>query len=332
MLLHNKNYTLSQGSNMKNICLLSLPALVSLLLNGAAPAQEKLGPPTLAPVGPEAEVVQSNKLTGLVPHIHAQPPIAHVAPDGNCCPQQSRCGLFFDFEATFFRYYRADGRRNGTGPESDDGVRENDLNFAPRFTLGWMMAPGLGVRARYWEYEETWLAAEGGISTLGVDTKVFDVEIFKQLRYNDGFSLELSGGFRWNEFDETMNDNGGIRSNHFRGSGLVAGLSARQMLASWASIYGTSRLALLLGDKTRANVTSGNETLYDTPTGMLELGLGIECGYKFCNGSRIYSRLGGEVQRWFNYSSNFDGTDENSWTGSSDVGFVGLVAGIGIDF
>lgn len=304
---------------MKLLYLLTTTISVSLLAHSALRAQEPI--PAPLPTIPTS--------VAPTPLVYGGPPAPAPAAAGNSCCAPWQSGLFFEFEATFFRYYRADGRRVGTGGPADDDVRESDMHFAPRYTLGYYMAPGLGLRARYWHFSDNWTAPQPG--GLAVDTRVLDIEVFKQLRFGDGFSLELSGGLRYNQFAEAMNDNGDIRTNNFQGFGIVGGLEARQVLANWATIYGKSRLAILVDDKDRFN-TGLSETLYDTPVGMLEIGAGLECGWNYRNGSRFYTRIGGEIQNWFNYSSNFDGITESRWTGASDVGFVGLVFGLGWDF
>ena len=65
-----------------------------------------------------------------------------------CCPAGG--GWIAEFEAMFLRYDRANGVN---GPVTGTGVNMN-YEVAPRITLGWVGPEGLGLRARYFDYEQ----------------------------------------------------------------------------------------------------------------------------------------------------------------------------------
>src|SRR5688572_6570612 len=93
-----------------------------------------------------------------------------------CCDSCSGTGgLVFVAEAAFFRYHRADGVRIGDD-EGDDDV-EFDFEASPRITLGYAGSDGLGVRVRWWEYDEEAESFDGQ-GEMVVDTYTFDVELF----------------------------------------------------------------------------------------------------------------------------------------------------------
>ncbi len=76
-----------------------------------------------------------------------------------CCCDQS--GWIFGAEATFFKYHRTDGVRYGGGNLDET---QFDYNVSPRLTLGYVNCDGLGIRVRYWNYDQT---ANDGRSYIG---------------------------------------------------------------------------------------------------------------------------------------------------------------------
>ena len=158
------------------------------------------------------------------------------------------------------------------------------------------------------------------------------MEAFELFRLNCDWTLELSGGARYNEFFEAMDDvNDTIRTNAFHGlGGIVAAEAKRDVLIG--SVYGGLRAALLFGESNRFNDDTGTEDFVDVNRTQLELGLGWELDHRSPNGSIFFVRAGVEYQTWFDFSSAFEEDDEDEWVGRSNVGFAGFVAGAGVTY
>lgn len=260
---------------------------------------------------------------------------------GSCCDPCSsdaccRPRLLVEAEATLFRYYRANGVRVGDDAPGDD-VRFG-WEGAPRFTLGYVTASGLGFRTRYWDFNQTAAAKEGLPSRLTVDTYTLDLELFESFALNNRWSVEFSAGVRYNDFQEKFFDVVGdteLRHNTFFGWGGILGVEVKRQLFCNGALFGRCRGALLMDDSLRSNIGSGNERLLDTTRGVVELAMGYEYRRCLSNGAEVYGRIGAEWQHWVNYSSNFtEGTTdpERFWTGSSDVGFMGMVVSLGLSY
>ena len=253
-----------------------------------------------------------------------------------CQPSCCCTGLYMLGEATYFRYHRADGVRVGTA--ADDPL-EFDLELAPRVTVGFIEDNGYGVRLRWWDYDHRANGVNGNY--LDVDTYTFDLEAFRAVTIAEDFILEFSAGARYNDFLETMvdNDDGGLRTNAFRGFGGIVGLQLNHVLmccdSSALSIFGRARGAIMMDDKhvtnTEVNGAMQDVRLLDVTQGMMELAVGFEVTYRY-GGLLFFGQGAAEYQNWFNYSSAFDQLTAMGelFDGSSDVGFGGVVASIGV--
>src|SRR5688572_26808240 len=147
--------------------------------------------------------------------------------EGICDSTCGDGGFYGLAEVLFLKYHRADGVRAGSfnnlPPATTDDITF-DYNATPRLTLGYVTDSGIGARVRYWEYDQagTPVFPATGV-TMGVDTYNIDFEAFERLQVSDCWAFELSGGLRYNQFDETMTDPipVGVRSNSFEGLGGI---------------------------------------------------------------------------------------------------------------
>lgn len=246
-----------------------------------------------------------------------------------CC--EPSAGLVGSVEATFFRYHRADGTRFGT--DADEDV-EFDLDYSPRTTLGYAGSDGLGVRFRWWHYEERGEPLDDDDGTIRVDTYTLDWEVFDTIQVNCNWTVEISGGLRFSEFEELLreSDEGDSRENDFDGFGGVVGLEVTRCIAENIFLFARLRGAILMDDKLVRNRDGGmlfhHSVLLDSTQGMLELALGFECSEQLAGGATLFARFQGEWQNWFNYSSAFN--PEFVYTAPSDVGFGGIAVSLGM--
>ena len=241
-------------------------------------------------------------------------------------------------ELTFFRYHRADGVRAGTSILGTDDA-EFDFEAAPRVTVGYQGADGLGLRARWWDYHHTaekFGPSIGPNNGITVETYTIDLELYDTIQLNSVWTAEISAGIRVNEFEEVMREFLAYRENDFEGWGGVVGLELKRCLGEGLAAYARVRGAILMDDKQVINFNLANiqnDLLLDTTQGMLEIALGFEANWDLDYNTVAFARFGGEWQNWYNYSSSFDATlGEDAFGGPSDVGFGGVTASLGFAF
>ncbi len=271
----------------------------------------------------------------------------------SCCGGGIGGSLYTEAELMFMKYDRADGVR--VGKDAGEDVFGN-YKTAPRLTVGWISDGGLGARIRYFEFDQGLASRNGGIEGLGVDTFTIDFELFEKVCLNKNWTLELSGGVRYNEFEELMTDSlapfgpnfivGEQRVNRFNGWGGVLGVQANRKIGRYGSVYGRMRGSIMADDKFVGNsISLGGppmgigENLVDSTLGMTEIAIGYEYNRVLGNGSLLFARAGFEWQNWYNYSSSFAGPidtpgpslGESIFTGPADVGFHGFTISVGIE-
>lgn len=270
-------------------------------------------------------------------------------------PNTSSCnrGLFGTAELLILRYHRADGARSGNYsiiPVVDTDDVDFRYQAAPRMTLGYRFDSGIGFRTRYFHYDADAPARffDTVDASMNVRTFTIDMELFDTIRLGSRWAIELSGGIRYNEFEETMENYlpvAPIRENIFRGFGGVAGAEVHRAIGYYGSLYLRGRGSISAGDKKVNNGIDGepNEAVILTNSifGITELGAGVQYMRSVFGDRAIISfRSGYEWQMWHNYSSAFStitSTPNNldlapTFAGPSDVGFHGFTLGMGLSF
>ena len=243
-------------------------------------------------------------------------------------------GLTFEAEATVFRYYRSAGIRTVRSPNSRNF--SFDLKAAPRFTVGYVAPNGIGIRARWWEFEQQQIAdAPNPGDFIDVDTYNIDLELFHDMELNDIFDMEISGGMRYNEFVEELHDatNPADRFlNEFNGFGLIGALEFRGHLWCNSAVFSRIRVAGVVGDKFVVDNSGSPVELNDTVQGMYELAAGYEYSRTLQSGAILFAEVAAELQHWQNFSSGYEDLNGARDFGGSptDVGFAGVVFSAGI--
>lgn len=285
-----------------------------------------------------------------------------------CCDSGHVYGLA---EWTWFAYHRADGSRVGDDATNDDA--QADFHSSMRYTAGYIGCSGLGIRTRYWRFghSNNTVAAQnaaGGVEDpqagggafmvdpaegIYTSTYNFDIEVFETVELNCDWTLEISGGFRYNDFEETLLDREGtnlfVRHNASDSFGGIVGLEAKRLL-NVGSLYIGARTSILMANDARRFITqvgqapSHNELLQDVPRQQIEIFGGWEYDRCLDSGSIFFLRAGVEWQHWMNFSSAFLGPDnvgapvanlfdgEDFFGGESNVGFGGITVGAGLLF
>lgn len=242
---------------------------------------------------------------------------------------QANSGLFVDTEATFFTYHRSPGMR--IGDLSADGV-DFDLKAAPRVTIGYTGENGGGLRVRYWDFDEA-ANSDNNDGFISVDALTFDTELFHLIRLSQLTDIELSGGIRYTEFEETIFANPEIGINDINATGVIIGASVRRKLG-FGILTSSARLGLMGDDKLVTDSSDGTLLAKDTILSVIELAFGYEVRRNI-RGRQVTGNVGFEYQLWSNFTEGYD-TNTDAVTdfrgGSGDVGFLGLILGAGIEF
>jgi hypothetical protein len=251
---------------------------------------------------------------------------------GDCCGCCESCchsgGYWAMGELLWFKYHRADGARVGTGEVGDDADAEFEMT--PRLTVGYVRCDGLGVRARYWQFDHAIDVVENAGSALVVDTYTFDFEVFDTFCLNPSWDLELAAGIRYTDFLEVMADIPGdndIRFNEFTGFGGVVSAELRRCIGTSGNIWFRTRSAILMDDKTILNDPGQGQfvQLVDVTVGMTEIAFGYDYVMPICCGGYYFAGIQAEWQNWYNFSSGFEDTENNEdFAGPADVGFAGF--------
>lgn len=257
--------------------------------------------------------------------------------------------LFGSAELLILKYHRADGNRSGNY-SLVPVVDTDDVDFrsqaAPRMTLGYLFDSGIGFRTRFFQYDADAPAVffDSVDASANIKTFTIDMELFDRIRLGNRWAMELSGGIRYNEFKETMENYlpiAPIRENIFRGFGGVAGIEVQRALGSNAALYLRGRGSISTGDKMVNNGLDGepNEAVILTNSifGITEFGGGLQYSQSLFKNRAVMALRGGyEWQMWHNYSSAFStitSTPNNlglapTFAGPSDVGFHGFTLGL----
>jgi hypothetical protein len=201
---------------------------------------------------------------------------------GEDCDFAERCcrGRVYGLvEMTLFSYYRSDGNRIGDLVPGEQ--LSSEMHASMRYTAGYIAPGGLGVRARYWRFGHSSPsndAATGMRSAregLYTNTSNLDLELFKTIPLNCVWTAEISGGVRYNEFEETMLDDAAGRFINYRlnasdSFGGVAGLEAKRCMPIGSIYLGIRGSFLWADDAVRINETQ-NDVLTNVTRQQLEL-------------------------------------------------------------
>ena len=151
------------------------------------------------------------------------------------------CGdgaVTFDCELTFLRYHQSGGVLASNSQPAEFG-----FDPAPRFVAGYEGCNGLGIRGRYWFFDHSALTDDG--VEYAIDTYNLDLEGYKRIALGCQTSIEVSGGIRYNEFDQS--DSLGL-SNGFKGIGGTVGLQGNHRFGNGLGLYARVRWSIVQGD------------------------------------------------------------------------------------
>lgn len=210
----------------------------------------------------------------------------------DCCPTNfhNDYGWYVGLEAVYAKPHFADG--------IESGDPAYDYELTPRIVAGFKNDCGLGVRARYWYFDDESSAADGtGSANTGdrheLQMDVIDLELTKDLNWGC-VSAIVFGGVRYAEIDHGQVF-GGTDRTQVEGIGPTLGFETKAPVLCNGAFVFNLRYSALFGDGVATdNVNPGID---DVGFGSLESQLGVQWQRDIgCGTARISGLV--EAQQW----------------------------------
>lgn len=212
-------------------------------------------------------------------------------------------GLFGSIEVTFLQPSLSGAQSvfgSGTGR-----LLDTEYQAGVRYVLGYVSDSGLGVRGRYWSFDNSAdYAPPFAPAVFGIQVRAADAEVTVAQRLRH-FDLELSGGVRYGQLEYTnapltLYGPGTVK---FEGVGPTASLDARRTLGnSGFSLFGNVRGSVMIGDIHTAslllNIPAGS--IEDEIMTVFENQLGVAWNHNLTNQMVLEVRTAWETQYWAN--------------------------------
>jgi hypothetical protein len=218
-------------------------------------------------------------------------------------------GLFGSVEVTFLQ--PAFSGMNSVFGFTAGRVFDTSYQSGVRYVLGYVNDSGLGVRGRYWSFDnsspyiEPYAPARFGIDVQAVDG---EVTLAQGMRHWD---LEVCGGLRYGKLQYSNPEltlyNPGLVT--FEGVGPTIGISGRRILGhSGFSLFGNVRGALMIGDIRTGSLllTVPRGTIQDEVMKTFENQLGVAWNRNLPNHMFLEVRTAWETQYWMSDSLSDD--------------------------
>jgi hypothetical protein len=217
---------------------------------------------------------------------------AGYSADDGCKSCGPTPGLTADFELLFLRGYNTDD-------DEDSDSDTTKFKEAARISLGWTTASGLGIRARWFDYDLNTTDEDFSVQTL-------DLELHDYFALGRRWAAEVAGGVRYAEIKETEEGN-----SLNPGVGPMASVRLNRCLTDNSSLYILGRESLLFG-------ASGEND--DAATFVTELQMGYEYRRPILCSSVLVVRAGVESQWW-----------SGMWFEDAETfGLIGAMGSVGI--
>jgi hypothetical protein len=177
-----------------------------------------------------------------------------------------------------------------------------DLNYETGIRLwgAWQRPDGLGIRARYFDYDQA-----NGADALDTDT--FDVEIFDSFQLNCNWTLIVGGGIRFMDLTSSVGDD-------FHGIGPVVSAELYRTINCNTQLYAITRYSILVD----GGANGGGPQ--DLTASTLEIQLGLQRTWDLDSGALAFGRIGWEAQQY----------DDISAAGTQSISVMGLALSLGI--
>ncbi len=214
-------------------------------------------------------------------------------------------GLVAGADLIFMRPYQTEGQ-----------TPDYDFEATPRLWLGWQRADGLGIRARWFEYDGTSNLPTAIINDLNMVT--IDLELTDTFTLGSKWEGLFSGGFRYAHYEEVTAANPGptdfleVDSAY----GLVLGVELYRHLRNNIYLFGLARGSAMYGK----DVFDHGAVDQDVTFFITELQGGAEYRREICGTTYLFARAAVESQYWAGVSDN----------DTEDIGLLGFYFSLGL--
>ncbi len=197
----------------------------------------------------------------------------------NCCEDCCQDGFIAGGELAWLKAFEGDG---------SFGDFNYDEGF--RFWFGYQRADGLGVRFRYFDFDQE--AGNGD----EFDTTHSDLEIYDTVQIGYNWDLVVGAGIRY--LDVSFASFGGLFTHSFTGPGPVVTADLYRHISNRAALYAIGRESILVGNSDSFGFPNEDATLMVSE---LQLGLQLHRGW---NRALLFGRVGWEAQYYHDLSDD----------------------------
>jgi len=269
-------------------------AFVALALTGSASAQDMH----------LASTTDMNNVYARLAELESRVAAGNVATSGGtcgaasdgCCDDCCKAGFIAGAEALWLKAFQGDGAFGDFN--YDDGFR---------FWIGYQRADGLGIRFRYFDFDQE--ADNGDV----FETTHTDLEIYDTVQIGCNWDLVVGAGIRY--LDVNFSVVGDEVFESFTGPGPVVTAELYRHISDRAALYAIGRESILVGNFRDNGLLQEDSTLM-----VSEIQLGGQVHREMSSGALLFGRAGWEAQYYHDLS------DDNE-TPISLLG-VGFSAGI----
>ncbi len=238
-----------------------------------------------------------------------------------CCGCPENYGFTGGVDLTFFRLYGQSGAGGGgASGGTDDMFPDYNTAIDGRLWIGYEMQNGVGLRARFveWEGTERYVG-----SARTADFEIYDIEATLDVTYGN-WDFTGFAGFRFGSIELNSSDFGESHLYDFDGAGLTIGGDFNRPLFGEVALIGGVRYSVLYGNtEFRPNPAVLSHTYVD----ITEVRLGLEWSRELGRG-RFFASAAWEQQVYGTDTYFPFAIDPES---HGDVSLGGPVFSIGID-
>lgn len=188
-------------------------------------------------------------------------------------------------------------------PFQSEGNQDSNYDTGYRGWIGWQTCSGLGLRGRYFGFEDTDRSPPNHGTEFTVNLRTVDLEVYDSLVIGDYWNVTVAGGIRylnW-QFHNTQDRSGGLE-----GVGPVISAALVRSVTSEINLFALARESFLVGqDQQHTTLTHDNRC-----GNVFETQLGIQYQHNLPTTAALFVRIAWEAQ----FLAGLDDDDSESAT------------------
>jgi len=245
-------------------------------------------------------------------------------------------GWYGGAEATILEPFMSGAPSVFLGNPVPGSLIEQQFRAGVRYQIGWANAAGVGIRGRYWSYNQSFTqSAPFAPAQLGIDLQTADLEATVTQRLWNWDTL-LAAGARYGKLGYS-NDKAvgglpifGVGTAAFEGVGPTVAVEGRRRLGRSAfALYGNVRGSALFGDVANRSMflSMPSASINGEVMGIAENQLGLAWDRVMANGLVLEARAVWETQYWMNSTLSDD-----VYGIGTNLGLIGPTVGLQIAY